>query len=306
MLVISSISRDVVKIVQMLPAPIDLFIFEMYNRLLRAVTKKGNLYLANTYYGANFSCDIFDAIQRRIFYFGIWEPIISRVTQELLQEGDVYIDIGANIGYDSLLAAKCVGESGKIVAIEASPKIYAMLDSNINQNGIRNVRYVNLAVSDARGTLTLYSGDDTNIGAATTVSSRGMKEECKVIALPLDEILLTDELSRAKLLKIDIEGAEVPVLNNIMDNIFKYSQDFSIIVEASLQEDQAGWTRVISRFQEVGFNAYEIDNEYDISSYLRKLHYTQLKPLESLPNCQIDILLTRGSLPAALRVSDKP
>lgn len=167
---VASMSRNITKTAQMLPAPIDLFIFKIYNKLLGVITKKGDMYQANTYYGADFSCDIFDVIQRYIFYFGIWEPIISRVTQELLQEGDVYVDIGANIGYDLLLAAKCVGESGKIVAIEASPKIYPMLVSNINRNRIANVRHVNLAVSNARGTLSLYSGDYTNIGRTTTIN----------------------------------------------------------------------------------------------------------------------------------------
>jgi protein-L-isoaspartate O-methyltransferase len=61
-----------------------------------------------------------------IFHFGIWEPEISYLTIELLDEGDVYVDVGANIGYDTLLASSLVGSSGKVVSIEAAPAIFAV------------------------------------------------------------------------------------------------------------------------------------------------------------------------------------
>jgi hypothetical protein len=68
-------------------------------------------------------CDLDDVIQRYIFYFGVWEPMISHVTEQMLHKGDVYVDVGANIGYCSLLASNCVGGSGRVVSIEASPTI---------------------------------------------------------------------------------------------------------------------------------------------------------------------------------------
>src|SRR5262245_27996112 len=68
-----------------------------------------------------------DEIGSRIYYFGVWEPSVTRVFQNILKRGDTVVDIGANIGYYTLLSSKCVGPIGHVYAIEASPTIYRML-----------------------------------------------------------------------------------------------------------------------------------------------------------------------------------
>lgn len=74
---------------------------------------------------------------------------------ERLKPGDVFVDVGANIGYFSLLASKLVGPGGRVVAIEASPEVFDLLRRNLELNKAHNVRAVNVAISDREGSLQL-------------------------------------------------------------------------------------------------------------------------------------------------------
>jgi FkbM family methyltransferase len=109
-----------------------------------------------------------------ILHFGTWEPNITHVISGILQEGDVFVDVGANIGYHSLLGSKLVGSTGSVVAIEPVPDTFAMLLDNLRLNSCSNVRAVNVAVSDCPHKMPLYSlFGDFNCGAVTSVASRG-------------------------------------------------------------------------------------------------------------------------------------
>jgi Methyltransferase FkbM domain len=148
--------------------------------------------------------------------------------------------------------------------------------------------------------LVIYAGESGNIGKTTTIEARGLHKECSIQALPIDEILSVDELNRVRLIKIDIEGAELPVLNHLIDNLSKYPDTISIIVEASIEDNPGEWARAFSHFQEAGFVAYEIENQYVFEWYLRNRNHSAVKLIKNLPNGQTDISLTRTALPTAL------
>jgi FkbM family methyltransferase len=215
---------------------------------------------------------------------------------KILRAGDVCVDIGANIGYDSLLAAQCVGKSGSVIAIEASPAIYKLLNVNIKQNEMSQIRSVNLAASNFSGDISLYYGGDQNIGATTTVKSRGFPGVGVIKALPVIDILSNDEMSRARLIKIDIEGGELPVLDNIITNIDRFSNEINLIVEASAHEDEIGWANITNRFLARGFKLYEIENSYEVTWYLQNHQEYKLNSLDKMPSRQVDILFTRTNL----------
>jgi len=292
------ISRQVIRFVRILPNPLDVLALRVYNKAFKMLA--GNTHTARAYFGSIFACDIDDLIQRTIFYFGIWEPMISHLTEQILREGDVYVDMGANIGYDSLLASKRVGRSGKIVSIEASPKICALLSDNVTINGVSNIRIINKAVSDRGKLLAIYGGGSQNIGKTTTIEARGLPIECCIEALPIEEILTPDEINRVRLFKIDIEGAELLVLNHLLDTLSKYPEDFAIIVEASVHENPREWTNVFRRMQEAGFVAFEIENRYELDWYIRYQNHSPVKLTKTLPNGRTDILFIRTALVTAV------
>ena len=107
--------------------------------------------------------DVADFIGTRIYHFGVWEPHVSALISARLKSGDVFCDIGANIGYYTVLAAPIVGDTGKVVAIEPSPATFELLKQNIKLNNADNVRMVRAAVADQPGTLTLFHAPDADV-----------------------------------------------------------------------------------------------------------------------------------------------
>ena len=79
-------------------------------------------------FGSVFHCNTRQFVQRRIRFFGIFEHNLTYYTLSKLREGDLYVDVGANIGYFSLLASQCVGPTGKVIAVEADPETFKNSD----------------------------------------------------------------------------------------------------------------------------------------------------------------------------------
>jgi FkbM family methyltransferase len=235
-----------------------------------ALVNGGRVQIAATFAGARMFVDITDLIGTCIFHFGVWEPHLSAFIQTRLKPSDVFCDVGANIGYHTLLAAPIVGESGKVVAIEASPIILQDLKRNVELNNATNIRTVAAAVADRACTLTLYRPPYANRGATTTVASRNFVPETEVQALPLGDILSSDEKKRVRLVKIDVEGAEGPIMQNLLETIDEYPDSLEILCEMSTTDTTPGAPDVntlVKRFAEAGFRAFGIPNSYDLSSY---------------------------------------
>lgn len=271
----------------------------IYNWLL---CKLSRVYVAQTYFGARMLCNPNDYIQKKILNFGVWEPDISHVIENTLSDGDVFVDIGANVGYDTLLASWRVGSTGRVIAIEACGRTFKLMKNNIELNksgtiNIGNIRAVRVAVSDHVGKVNLFEVDALNIGAATTLSSRGGKVIESVDARPLHEILSAEELARLRLIKLDVEGAEPAILLKLISLPEVYPHTIEIIVEASPTDDPVAWGEVFDNMTAAGFSAWEIANYYDSDWYLRWLKPTPLKRVDTLPTRQQDLLFTRRSRP---------
>nr|WP_281386461.1 FkbM family methyltransferase [Jiangella mangrovi] len=130
-----------------------------------------------------------------------------------MSPGDVFYDIGANIGFFALLAAREVGPDGAAYAFEAVAEIAAAAERNAALNDLRNVTVVTAAVSDTDGTaellLTTHPGGATLAGGQTPPDLRGRRA---VDTVRLDTLLAQDRVRPPKVVKIDVEGAEAAVL----------------------------------------------------------------------------------------------
>lgn len=278
-------------LVKSLPLPLAHLAFRVYAKLLRTMAPS---YVGRTYFGAYLLCDLRDFVQRTIFYFGVWEPDISHTIERSLGPGDVFVDIGANIGYDTLLAASRVGSDGSVVAIEASPRTFALLRDNIALNRWTNIRAVNVAVSDRPGRLELFEPYEGNIGAITTLASRGGRSLGVVEALPLGSILTPGEVARVRLIKLDVEGAEPAILRCLIDDLALFPSTLEIVVEASPHDDPS-WNDIFSRLRASGFVAYELANSYEFDWYLKWRQPTPLRRVEVLEPRLQDLLFSRRS-----------
>lgn len=217
--------------------------------------------------GIRFECRLPDLIQTYLYLFGVWEPDVTSFVRGRLSPGDAFIDVGANIGYHALLASRQLGGDGRVVAIEASPGIYARLRANLMLNGDpANVRTVNMAVTDARRECAILEGPAHNVGLSTTVRSRKSRRfptGATVAGAPLADLLEPDEIRTARLVKIDVEGAEDLVIEGLAGFLAACRPDVEIIVELSPPwwRDPSSTPRQALRvLLDAGFHAYRIDN----------------------------------------------
>ena len=132
-------------------------------------------------------CDTRDVIQRYLYVFGVWEPTITSLVRQHLQPGDVFVDVGANIGYYSLLAAQLVGPTGKVISFEPSPTVRAQLEANIARNHLADRVIVNAAAAGAEpGDVELFLAGEGNLGQTSTRSAPGFTTEGRVPLVRVD------------------------------------------------------------------------------------------------------------------------
>jgi FkbM family methyltransferase len=160
-------------------------------------------------FGYEFWCDLSESIQRNIFLFG-YDHEAERFIRNKLQVGDTFLDVGANVGFYSLLAASIVGPRGRVIAIEPNPKTFLRLKETIEANAITNVLALNLALGRERGRLNLFIDPDSGNDTATMVTHDG-RTSVKVEVYPLDEIATAHQIDRIDYLKIDVDGFEPDV-----------------------------------------------------------------------------------------------
>lgn len=216
---------------------------------------------ATTVFGARFHCVRADFIQRRIAFFGLFEPNLTYFLAAALKPGDVFIDVGANIGYFTLLAAGKVGPAGKVHAIEASPGTYELLMANLRRNGVGNVTAVNMAVADKECHVEIKAIDKRNIGA-NAVRVTATPDAHSVVGRPLPAIVGAD-LDRARFIKIDVEGSEHLVLPAILDHFAARDNDTIIISEISDSN-----AHLIDFARAKGFTVRALRNNYSINQLL--------------------------------------
>lgn len=227
--------------------------------------------VARSRFGNRFNVDTQDLIQRYIYMFGVWEPHMTRWLQGRLAPGDTFIDVGANIGYYSVLASRLVGDGGRVVAIEASPAFHRRVLQQVKLNDLGNVRAINGAVSDERKTLTFVLASSANMGANSIVPYDGPAESSfDIEAMPLAELLESDEIATARVIKIDVEGAEGSVVRGMAPMLDKLRPDAEITVEVTPDRmAQLGYSaeELLATMRDHGFNVYRLANDYAPESY---------------------------------------
>jgi len=216
--------------------------------------------------GLRFRCALPDLIQMYLALFGVWEPDLTSFIESRLREGDGFIDVGANVGWFSIIAAKRVGETGQVVALEPSGAIHSALISNAKSNGVEGrIRAVRAAASDEQGMFMLHVGPAWNVGLSSVVARKGLRAEAAVAGAPLGELLDADEISRARIIKIDVEGGEDRVLRGMIGLLPRLRVDAEIVVELSPRwwpDVRQTPAEVLRRFTEAGFHVYEVANNY--------------------------------------------
>jgi FkbM family methyltransferase len=142
----------------------------------------------------------------------VLEPVITRLFQQEIRPGQTVLDVGANIGYFTLLLARQVGPSGRVYAFEPDPTNHGILLRNVELNGYRNVTAVRRAVWDSTGPLRLFLSDE-NRGDHRVYDSDDGRPSVTIDAVRLDDFF--EVPPRVDAIKMDIQGAERHALSGM-------------------------------------------------------------------------------------------
>jgi FkbM family methyltransferase len=167
------------------------------------------------------------------------------------KEGDIVVDIGAAFGFYTILSSRRIGLNGKVVAIEAQPDSFEMLNRNIKLNELANVITLSYAVYSKNSRLKLYD----NYSIMQERAGKDLQQYIEVNAYTLDYLLFElIKITRVNWIKIDVEGAELEVLKGAR-NILSNSNDIGILIEIHGQENYKQVTEFLISY------GFEIDYE---------------------------------------------
>jgi len=252
-----------------------------------------------------FICHLSDAIAREVCFTGRYEPQETFLLQRLLTPGQTFVDVGANWGYFTMLAAARVGSSGRIISIEPHPQILALLKANVVQNGISWATVVEAAIAASQGTKTLNgfdpAGDKWGTSFLTGSHSTDREQSFEVVTARLDDVLDAHGVDRVDLLKMDIEGAEALAIKGMTRGLVsgRYPR---ILLELHPQLITSHGTTaqdVLSELLQHGYRAWRIDHspemtrqaayasKMELSSFIRPLVSAQ--PLDNWPHLLLSI-----------------
>ena len=143
---------------------------------------------------------------------GMYEPAKMEAVLKLLRPGSTFIDVGANIGDFSLLAASVTGSAGRVLAFEPEATNCCLIKRNIELNGYKNIEVFQLALSDSNGEASLYLGDRCDYHSLLKDQPERKAGVIAVKTRTLDSFLEEFGQDRVDMIKVDVEGAELKVL----------------------------------------------------------------------------------------------
>lgn len=203
-----------------------------------------------------------------LFLKHTWEPEETRLIVRLLKQGDVFVDLGANLGYFDLIASDAVGSTGKVFAFEPAPGNLRLLRKNVEVNGCTNVYIEPKAVTDANRDVDLHlsainhgdhrifpSNDDNDWNEGRTRSS------VVVEGITLDSYFPPG--SRVDLIKMDIQGAEYFALKG-MERLLRDNHDIVMMVEfwpSGLRQAGVAPSALLQELRDLGFIPHWLDND---------------------------------------------
>lgn len=198
-----------------------------------------------------------DFVQRAVlFYPQLFDYHEIRLIKQLLKPGDIFLDIGANVGFYAFMASDAVGAAGKVYAVEADPSLCATLQQNIDLNGVRNIVAINAGVSDRRETLQLGLNTSGNRGANSFLPHRNYEGEIDVECYALTDLLKAHSVERFAGAKLDIEGFEYRVLDQYFKDADRTSYPNFLLIENNRKYYREEGMKAVDLLREQGYELY--------------------------------------------------
>jgi FkbM family methyltransferase len=198
------------------------------------------------------------ADRARQYVAGANEIPVQEAFAAHIKPGQTFFDIGANVGFFTLLGAKLVSSSGKVFAFEPVPQNAEAIRRNVGLNGFSNVTVMEKAVSRRSGTgdlvLSRHPGGATlTTGDIAPPDMIGIKS---VAIVSIDDLISIGEIPPPHVVKIDVEGAEVEVLEGMAETVRKHRP---VLIYEIDDLDKQAFTQRFTQFEElVRAHGYEV------------------------------------------------
>ncbi len=202
------------------------------------------------------SADLAEWGGRSCYYWGRFFDVTHQaVLRKYLSPGDTYIDIGANVGYQSMYASRLVGHAGTVFSFEPSPATYSVLLGHLGVNRIRNCQTFAMALSDTDGAAVLNQVEEHSGTSTLREQSQAPVHSFSVPMRRGDGVLRDISFTGKAIVKIDVEGFELHVLRGLRETLDRLSA-VSVEVSPAWLEQTGGSAEELYRYmREAGFRA---------------------------------------------------
>ncbi len=198
-----------------------------------------------------------DLIGWKIFFLGEYEAGTNRALSKYIKKGDVVIEAGANLGSETLLLSRMVGDGGHVYGFEPNPYTFERLSINVAINELKNVNVYDIAIGEKDGEISfnIYPKGFCNPGMSSKYMATSQTRKITVQQQTLDSFVAAKGISKVDFIKMDIQGAEMDLLNGAHVTLSTYKP--TIFTEA-LQEYNDVKT-LYNKMKEYGYNIYMVE-----------------------------------------------
>ena len=237
-------------------------IFALFSAIVGGVSAAigrliGRQFLQRQIYDYRMWLDLDDpGISRGLLLFGNRELEHREMLSQIVCPGMTIFDVGANIGYYAIMESKLVGETGRVVAVEPSHTNVELLKRNLHLNSINNVKVISGAISDKVGVAKFHLSYQSNLNTFHDVGSGREHLSGETIDVETQTVTnLAEKFGAPDLIRMDVEGHEVAVLNGAMAAIGSGKIRPSVIFETHLSRYSAtnDMAAVLKRMFELGY-----------------------------------------------------
>ncbi len=217
----------------------------------------------------------------------------TEFVKKIIKKNDIVLDIGANIGYYTLIFAKLVGNSGKVFSFEPESKNFKILKKNVEINGYNNVILEQKIVSNTNGISTLYISEKA--GSHRIYKSDNFVESLEIKSISMDSYIEKNNLKKINFIKIDVEGAELNVLQGIQ-KILDSNKHIILFTEFSPNQIKSCGLEPTDMINFLTNNKFKIYFTQIKNNKTVFLDFEKIYSLKNYENKTINLICSRSSI----------
>jgi FkbM family methyltransferase len=172
-------------------------------------------------------------IQQQLFWYGYYEKPVTVLLQMLLKPDSIMLDIGANVGYFTVIAAS-LAKNGKVYAFEPVTELFEKLKTNIHENNLFNAMAINAAAGESQRESLIYISDESNKGMSSLKPPENFSGYSQPVTIVrIDDWIKQTDIDRVDFIKIDVEGYELFALQGMTEMLMNFTPVLIVEINAN-------------------------------------------------------------------------